>query len=143
MAWWAWIVVGLALLVLELAVPSGFFLIFFGASALILGALTLFILDIPAWLQWIAFSGLSLLLLLLFRQKVVAAFDSGKGDVVDSLVQQQVSVTEAMSPGAQGSVTLRGSPWRAVNVGTAALAVGDRCTVVAVEGLTLKVSTSA
>ena len=41
MLWWYWIVLGLALVALELATPGGFFVIFFAIAALAVGALTL------------------------------------------------------------------------------------------------------
>ena len=41
MEWWMWIVLGLALLMLEMATPGGFYFIFFGASALLVGVLDL------------------------------------------------------------------------------------------------------
>ena len=41
MEWWMWAVLGLALLMLEMATPGGFYFIFFGASAFLVGALDL------------------------------------------------------------------------------------------------------
>jgi len=42
MAWWLWLLVGLALLGIEMITPGGFFTIFFGVAALIVGVLTRF-----------------------------------------------------------------------------------------------------
>ena len=39
MEWWMWLAGGLALVVAELATPSGFFIIFFGLGALTVGVL--------------------------------------------------------------------------------------------------------
>ena len=41
MLWWYWIVLGLALVALELATPGGFFVIFFAVAALPSALLTL------------------------------------------------------------------------------------------------------
>ena len=41
MTWWLWEVLGLALAAIELATPGGFFVIFFGISAIVIGALVL------------------------------------------------------------------------------------------------------
>jgi inner membrane protein len=51
------------------------------------------------------------------------------------LAVPQVSI----EPGAVGRVEVRGSTWSARNVATVALATGQRCTVVAVDGLLLAV----
>lgn len=143
MEWWAWIIFGLAFLVLELAMPGGFFLVFFGAASLILGGIALFVPDVPAWMQWISFSLLSIVTLILFRQKLINVIGLSNKEPVDSLVKQQAEATEAMAPGASGSVSLRGAPWKAVNVGASAVAAGDKCVVVAVDNLTLKIDASA
>jgi len=37
MPWWVWMLLGMALLVAELALPTDFFLFFFGLSALLVG----------------------------------------------------------------------------------------------------------
>ncbi len=39
MIWWYWVVLGLLLTGLELATPGGFFVIFFGVGALLVGGL--------------------------------------------------------------------------------------------------------
>ena len=47
--WWHWLVIGLLLVLVELATPGGFFVIFFGVSAIIVGALAGFGLAGPVW----------------------------------------------------------------------------------------------
>ncbi len=44
-----------------------------------------------------------------------------------------------MVPGAVGRAELRGTAWSAKNVGTSAVAKGQRCRVVRVDGLTLSI----
>jgi membrane protein implicated in regulation of membrane protease activity len=39
MAWWIWVLGGLVLLVAEVTTPGGFFAIFFGAGAILVGVL--------------------------------------------------------------------------------------------------------
>ena len=56
--WWHWVVLGIALVLLELAVPA-FFLVWFGLGALIVGVVLLAIPSLSfAWqiLIWIVFS---------------------------------------------------------------------------------------
>lgn len=59
MAWWHWLVVGLILVALELAASGGFYVIFFGIAAIVIGALRLFDVAGPAWFQFLLFSVLS------------------------------------------------------------------------------------
>lgn len=138
MEWWFWIVLGLGLLVLELATPSGFFLFFFGLSGLIVGLLVLAGVPLEAWLQWILFTVFAIGLVALLRQKILGAF-AGKSGEVDSLVGQEVTIESPIAPGEIGNVSLRGAPWRAENVGASALTAGSRSQVVAVDGITLKI----
>jgi inner membrane protein len=39
MAWWIWIVLGLVLLLGEMLTPGGFYILFFGIGAIIVGIL--------------------------------------------------------------------------------------------------------
>ena len=64
--WWHWLVIGLLLVLVELATPGGFFVIFFGVSAIIVGALAGFGLAGPVWTQLLMFSVLSIISLVLF-----------------------------------------------------------------------------
>ena len=139
MNWWMWIVLGLALLGLELAMPGGFFLVFFGLAALLIGACVGVVADIPVWIQWISFSVLSIGLLLSFRQRIIQALGAKPAVDVDSLVGEDVEVREDIVPGGQGGVVLRGAPWKGVNAGTEPLVAGSRAKVIALDGLMLKI----
>src|SRR5688572_15233371 len=74
MAWWMWILLGFLLLALELLTPGGFFLFFFGLGAITVGLLGIWDVLGPAWIEWLAFSALSLFSLLLFRQPLLRRF---------------------------------------------------------------------
>ena len=41
MTWWTWLLLGLVLAALELATPGGFFILFFGLGAIVVGILEL------------------------------------------------------------------------------------------------------
>jgi membrane protein implicated in regulation of membrane protease activity len=58
---------------------------------------------------------------------------------IDTLAGETGSVLEAMAPGGNGRVELRGSSWNARNLGTTPLSSGARCTVIRSERLTLLV----
>jgi len=139
MEWWLWVAGGLALMVLELVTPSGFFIMFFGLGALTVGILGRLDIVEMVWVQWLLFTALSLGYVLLFRGQVQKVFQPPPPMPVDSLVGVLAVPQGAIEPGAVGRVELRGSTWSARNVGTAAIASGQRCTVVSVDGLLLSV----
>jgi membrane protein implicated in regulation of membrane protease activity len=138
MTWWFWIVLGLGLSALELATPGGIVIVFFGVGALAVGLLALFGLVTAAWLQWLLFPIFALLSLRVFRRPLMSRLGIGgeRGDV-DSLVGEVAIAAEAIPAGAHGRAELRGTTWSARNVDTTAFAMGQRCRVVAVQGLML------
>ena len=68
--------------------------------------------------------------------------DAGIGLLVTaaSLVGAVAISAGTILPGGHGRAELRGTTWSARNVGQALLAAGQRCRVVAVEGLTLDIT---
>jgi membrane protein implicated in regulation of membrane protease activity len=138
MAWWVWILVGLGLLLLEILTPGGFYILFFGFGALVVGLLASVDLAGPAWAQWLLFSAASVAGLLVFRRPLLQRFQSATPDrEVDSLVGETAVALGGIASEAMGQVELRGTVWSARNVGEAAIAGGQRCRVRRVEGLTL------
>ena len=138
MTWWFWIVLGLGLSALELATPGGIVIVFFGVGAVAVGLLALVGLVNAPWIQWLLFPIFALLTLRLFRKPLMNRLGIGgeRGDV-DTLVGEIAVTADAIAPGAHGRAELRGTTWSARNVDTNALAVGQRCRVVAVQGLML------
>ena len=141
MTWWIWLLFGLALLVVELVIPGGFYLLFFGCGAIAVGLLTAAELAGPPWMQWLMFSALSVVAMLLFRRPLLEKLrPRGTPRDVDSLAGQVAIALEPMEPGAIGRAELRGTHWSARNVGPTALTPGQRCLVKKVDGLTLFVT---
>ena len=136
MAWWLWLVLGLALTGLELVSPGGFYLIFFGLSALLLGTLQLLGLYSPVWVQWFLFTALSFVLLALFRNPVLKAFRP-KDVAVDQLVGQIAIPIEDIAAGSVGKAELRGTGWNARNGHHGPLHKGQRCRVQRIDELML------
>jgi membrane protein implicated in regulation of membrane protease activity len=139
MDWWMWIAGGLVLLVLELVTPSGFFIMFFGLGAATVGVLARVGIAQDWWLQWLLFTVTSVVYLLLFRKTLQQRFQAPPPAQVDSLVGVLAVPKEPIEPGAVGRVEVRGSAWSARNLAAVALATGQRCTVVSVDGLLLGV----
>jgi inner membrane protein len=138
MVWWLWFVLGLALLLVELLTPGGFYLLFFGVGALAVGGVALFLLAMPPWLQWFLFLVVSVISLMLFRRMLLAKLERPRPEgPVDSLVGQIALPANEIAPGAVGKAELRGSAWNARNVSPVALRPEQRCRVERVEGLML------
>lgn len=138
MTWWLWVILGFALMGLELFTPVGFYFLFFGVGALVVGILVGLGLAGPTWMEWLLFSVVSVLSLAVFRGPLLAR-TRGQGAelVIDRLVGEIALPVEDLAPGAVGKVELRGTTWTAHNDGPIALARGQRCRVTRVDGLTL------
>jgi hypothetical protein len=134
-----WLVGGLLLIVLEVATPSGFFILFFGLAALTVGILSRLALVEAGWLQWSLFTALSVVYLLLFRGRLQARVQVPPPPPVDSLVGVLAIAQERVAPGVVGRVEVRGSAWSARNSSDVTLEAGQRCKVVSVDGLLLTV----
>jgi membrane protein implicated in regulation of membrane protease activity len=139
MDWWIWVAGGLALVVAELVTPSGFFIIFFGVGALTIGLLTALSVVTSTWAQWVLFSVVSVLSLVVFRGRVEAKLRIPPPPNVDSLIGVLAIVQERLLPGVVGRVEVRGSIWSARNTSSVTLDAGQRARVAAVDGLTLTV----
>jgi hypothetical protein len=138
--WWQWLVLGLLLAVAELATPGGFYVIFFGVGAIVVGVLTAFGLAGPTWMQLLLFGLLSVISLLLFRGRLLKTMQPNpQAPPVDLIVGEVAIAAEDMAPGGIGKVELRGSAWSARNSAGTRVARGARCRVVRVDGLTLYV----
>ncbi|MFO0775266.1 MAG: NfeD family protein [Nitrospiraceae bacterium] len=141
MVWWYWMVLGLVLIGLELVTPGGFYLFFFGLSALLVGAFGGLGLTLPTWVEWCLFTVFAVASLLMFRKPLARATAALPGrHEVDSVVGEHGVVVQAMAEGAMGKVELRGSHWNACNAGPGLLVKDQRCRVDRVDGLTLWVT---
>lgn len=135
-----WLAGGFVLLLLELVTPSGFYIMFFGVGAILTGAAAAVGAVTTPAPQWLLFTVISVLSLVLFRGKIQARVEhSGPLLPVDSLVGEVAFPVEAMAPGAVGRVALRGSNWEARNEGDTPLGANQRCRVTRVSGLQLGV----
>ena len=139
MTWWLWVTLGLVLGAIELATPGGFFVIFFGVAAVVVGLGELVGLGLPAWGQWLAFPILALVALRLFRRPLLAKLQPASSAPVDSMVTEVAVPVATIDPGQHGKAELRGAVWAAHNVSTTAVTAGQRCRVVAVNGLQLDI----
>lgn len=138
MEWWIWIVLGFVLLMVEVIAFGDFYVFFFGVGAILIGILEALGLAGPAWSQWLLFSVISVVALFTLRRRLMETIQPSSRKI-DNLVGETAKALEKMPGGKTGKVELRGSSWSAQNVGTETLAVGQRCRVERIDGLTLSV----
>jgi membrane protein implicated in regulation of membrane protease activity len=142
MAYWAWLLLGVALLAIELATPGGFFAFFFGVSGLVVGVLVALGWAGPAWMQWLLFSVLSIVALAALRKPVQSWLAvKHRAQPVDSIPGESALALEDIAVGAIGRAELRGTSWSAKNGGAGAIVKGQRLRVDRIEGLMLHVHT--
>lgn len=135
MVWWFWVLLGIALLALEIATPGGLFALFFGVGALAVAPLAAAGVD-PVW-QWLAFSAVSVILLALLRRWLLERIATKPGPPVDELVGQEVVLLQDIPAGGEGKAELRGTPWSARVASGIPLRAGQRCRVERIDGLVL------
>ena len=138
MPWWSWIVLGAVLLISEIFVSTDFYLVFFAASALLVGLLGALGVPLTVAMQWTLFAALSVVALLLFRSRLRRSIRTAE-DEVDNLTGQVAEATDSLPAGGTGHVKLRGSVWQALNAGDTEIRSGDSCRVENVDGLVLSV----
>lgn len=135
MSWWAWVLFGIGLLVVEMVTPGGLFALFFGVGALCVAVVAA--LGAPATVQWLAFTVVSLVLLATLRRSLRERLFRAPAPPVDSIVGEEVVLLGDLLVGAEGKAELRGVPWSARVASGIALRKGQRCRVERVDGLTL------
>lgn len=140
MPWWGWLALGASLLAAETVVQTEFWLAVIGVAALVVGGgLWAGELEVAVWLQWLVFAGLSIAFGVLFRRQVHEKLVGHVPDRAPDLIGDEAVTLEAIVPGAVGQISLRGSNWRARNVGPGLLAEGARVRVSGREGILLEV----
>lgn len=142
--WWHWIVLGIALVIAELAVPA-FFVIWFGLGALLVG-LVMLALPLGATAQvalWIVASVAMVgLWFRLFKGGEYLRSRTRVGQSDGEPIGEIGLMTKSAAPFARGKVrfqkpVLGAEEWECV--ADAPIAMGERVRVVAIEGSFLKV----
>lgn len=137
--WWVWVCTGILILLAEAVTPGGFYLFFIGIAAIISGAL------VPAinstWISLLLFAVLSAVLIVTLRKPLS---DRVKKDTPQADTPEFIGETAraiVMIPvGKEGSIELRGTTWKARNVGTIDVPENGSCIIIDREGLLLTVS---
>lgn len=139
MAWWIWIVSGLALLGAEILTPGSFFSFFLGISALVVGLFAgLGVLD-EVWIQALVFAGVAIVSMVGLRGPLIRLLGASRSKTSQTTdIEGEAAVLlQDLDVGALAKAELRGTTWNARNAGSVTLKAGQRCKVQRVEGLTL------
>jgi len=139
MIWWYWVLFGLALLAIEIIIPGGFYILFFGLASLVVGAIVGMGWGGPTWFHWLLFSTLSIGSLLFFRGPLLAKIKSHtpENHPIDTMVGEIAIPLEYFPPNGTGKVELRGTSWTGKSLSSIGIPKGQRSRVERVDGLTL------
>jgi membrane protein implicated in regulation of membrane protease activity len=135
-----WLLLGIALMVLEVMTP-GLVSIFFGLAALVVGIVVWLWPTCPVTVQYLSFALLSVVFLFLLRRLFRRAFTGRRTGVADGLgdeyVGQHAMVVALIRPDEAGKVEFHGSHWRAE--ADEVIEPGVSVLIAARDNLTLKV----
>lgn len=140
--WWHWMVLGITLMLLELAVPA-FFLIWFGVGALLVGVALLAVPGLPFAWQVVAWVLCSIVFIWLwFKVFKPGSHKSRAGMSHGAVVGEIGLVTRDIRPFEKGQIrfqkpVLGDDLWEAL--AEEEIRIGERVRVIDVEGNTLKV----
>lgn len=138
MNWWGWMVAGAVMLGAEMAfIDAQFYLVFVGGAAIIVGLLALALPALAPWIQWAAFTTLTVLSMLLLRERIYRYLRGTTSDVRLGPAGSWLSVPVALAPGESCQLEHGGTFWTARNEGEAPIAAGARARIAKVHGLTL------
>ena len=138
-AWWYWISLGLFLLLFEALTPGGFYLLFIGIAAIVVGLLALAI-D-ASWIQISLFAILSAVLIATLRKPLVERVrkTTRQADVPE-FIGETARAVEPFKAGGDGRIELRGSIWNARNGGSEDIPENAMVTVISREGIHMVVT---
>jgi membrane protein implicated in regulation of membrane protease activity len=138
MDWWIWLLIGLALFLVEIFTPSSLFAIFFGFGAVIVGLLAVLEITADVVVQWLLFSAISLASLVLCRPPLMRRLKLNPSNLdIDDLTGKVAIALEDIGVGKTGRSELRGTAWTSLNIGEQPVIRGQRCRIERTEGLTL------
>jgi membrane protein implicated in regulation of membrane protease activity len=142
MAWWLWILIGLSLFVVEVFVPTDFFMFFIGLAAIAAGIGASTGLLPSLWVQSVSFAVVAVAAVVFLRKPLTRRLSATAGDThgAGELVGDSVVLTEDLALGGVGKAELRGTAWSVRTLHEDILTTGSRCRVDRVEGLVLWVS---
>lgn len=143
--WWQWLVLGLVLIASELAVPA-FVLVWFGLSALVLGAMVWLLPAMSLATQLLCWTILSLALIVLWQRVFKKSVMGTRAGTADQIVGETGLLVGDVAPFKHGEVrfqrpVLGSDVWDCI--ADTEIRAGERVVVVGVEGSTVKIQKRA
>lgn len=141
--WWHWVVLGIVLMLAELAIPS-FFIIWFGFGALLVGLLLTVLPDLSLTTQLAIWTVASVAMVFLWFRVFRPGFRrTGIGQSDGEIIGEPGLLVADVAPYARGRVRfqkplLGSEEWACI--ADEAISAGERIRVVSVEGSFLKVT---
>lgn len=140
MTWWGWMILGVFMLGAELlGVDAAFYLVFLGVAALITGFIDLSGAGLEPWVEWLIFSALSLITMVVFRRRLYARFRGVAADYPEGRTADFITLEATLQPGESSRQQFHGSEWTVHNQGSQTLEKGHRVKIARAESLTLVV----
>jgi hypothetical protein len=139
---WAWAILGLVLLSIEL-LSGTFYILWFGVSALCVALMLAVYPNAPLSMQLLGFSIMSLTSLALWRHKYKMQRPGSRiGQSIDDTIGKLGRVTAEISPARNGTITftvpvMSSREWTAI--ADESIAAGEEAEVVGIEGNFLRV----
>ena len=141
--YWHWIVIGLIMLAAEMFIPA-FFMLWLGASAIVVGLVMLVVNSMPFSIQVLLWTGLSVIFLLVWFRYLspIMKTKSLSGMALENLVGKSGTVIEHSTETTRGKIRfsaplLGNDEWEVIC--EQSLKPGDRAQVIEVSGNSLVV----
>jgi membrane protein implicated in regulation of membrane protease activity len=120
-----------------LGVDAAFYLVFLGVAALVTGFVSLSGAGLEPWAEWLIFSALALIAMVVFRQRFYEKFRGVARDYPEGPSADFITLESTLQPGETGRQQFHGSEWTVHNQGDTTLEKGNRVKIMRAESLTL------
>jgi membrane protein implicated in regulation of membrane protease activity len=137
---WIWLVGGIALVTVEVLMPSGFYLLILGVAGILVGSLVALGLLSDWMYEVLLFCTTAIVLWIAFAKQLAELLGrTGTRTTQGQVEGAVVTVLSEIAPGAKGDGTLWGATWKLHNVDSTTLPAGSEALVVSSEGISLSV----
>ncbi|TLU98973.1 NfeD family protein [Dyadobacter luticola] len=136
-----WLIVGLIMLLAELASVLLVF-VFFAAGALLTSLLTTVGLLPSTEAQILAFSAISLISLMVFRKNVRMLLSKSPSSEYNEFIGETALVIKDIPNNGEGKIYYRGAEWKAVSFNHSSISAGSKVVITKTDGIILTVEES-
>jgi membrane protein implicated in regulation of membrane protease activity len=136
-----WLIVGLIMLLAELASVLLVF-VFFAVGALLTSLLTTLGLLPTTESQILAFSAISLISLIVFRKNVRMLLNRNKGAEYNEFIGETALVIKDIPVNGEGKIYYRGAEWKAISFNHNSISAGSKVIITKTDGIILTVEES-